>query len=394
MHVLIIKTSSLGDVIHTLPALTDASRAIPGIRFDWAVEEAFSEIPSWHPAVERVIPVAIRRWRKAPVKALLSGEWFRCTRALAATRYDATIDAQGLLKSAILTRYTSRPVHGLDRSCAREPLASRFYTHLHVVPPGQHAVERVRGLFAQALGYTVPEGPGDYGLDRARLRPDPAAPATDAPYLLFLHGTTWPTKHWPEAYWRRLVALAAGAGWQIRLPWGNAAERARAERLAAAAPGVTVLPRLTLAGMAGQIAGASACVSVDTGLGHLAAAFGVPTVSLFGPTDPGYTGAWGANQFHLASNFPCSPCLQKRCSYHPQPEEAARFDLASEQPLCFTRLDPGRVWTAVEAVITHGALPVTVLPQSDGRDGDVAPPEPPAGMHRPLVRSAFDRKAS
>jgi heptosyltransferase-1 len=391
MRVLIVKTSSLGDIIHTLPALTDAARAIPGIRFDWVVEEAFAEIPTWHPAVDRVIPVAIRRWRKAPVRAWLSGEWRRCTRALGAARYDATIDAQGLLKSALLTRYASRPVHGLDRGCVREPLASRFYSHRHAVPPGQHAVERVRGLFAKALGYPLPGGPGDYGLDPARVIADPAAPGASAPYLLFLHGTTWATKHWPELYWRQLVERAVAAGWNVRLPWGNAAELARARRLAADLPAVTILPRLKLAGIAAEVARATACVAVDTGLGHLAAAFGVPTVSLFGPTDPGYTGAWGANQVHLASNFHCAPCLQRRCGYHPDTGERARFDIVAEHPLCFTRLDPPRVWEALAELMMKGAVPAATPTVPGGGDADAGAP---AGMQRTLVRAVFDRKAN
>ena len=152
MKVLLVKTSSLGDVVHTLPALTDAQRAIPGIRFDWVVEEGFAEIPTWHPAVDQVIPVAIRRWRKSPWQTLRSGEWRRFKARLRETRYDLVIDAQGLLKSAWLTRYVKAPVAGLDRDSAREPLAARFYDRCYAVPREQHALERVRQLFAQALG--------------------------------------------------------------------------------------------------------------------------------------------------------------------------------------------------------------------------------------------------
>jgi len=185
LRVLIIKTSSLGDVVHTLPALTDAARAIPGIRFDWVVEEGFAEIPAWHPAVSQVLPVAIRRWRKHPLRTWRSGEWARFKQRLRETRYDLVIDAQGLLKSAWLTRYVSAPVAGLDRDSAREPLASRFYDRRYAVAKDQHALERVRQLFAKALGYTLPPGTGDYGLNRAAMM-DAAA----QPYLLFLHGTT------------------------------------------------------------------------------------------------------------------------------------------------------------------------------------------------------------
>ncbi|WP_137887106.1 lipopolysaccharide heptosyltransferase I [Pseudomonas sp. 2FE] len=347
MRVLLVKTSSLGDVIHTLPALTDAARAIPGIQFDWVVEEGFAEIPAWHPAVAQVIPVAIRRWRKNLWQTLKNGDWRRFKRRLRETDYDLVIDAQGLLKSAWLTRYVKAPVAGLDRASAREPLASRLYDRGYAVPRGQHAVERVRQLFAQALDYPLPGSVGDYGLKRAQLAGTPAG----APYLLFLHGTTWDTKHWPEAYWRELAERMGALGWAVRLPWGNPAEKARAERIAAGLENAAVLPKLALAGMAKVLAGARACVAVDTGLGHLAAALDVPTLSLFGPTNPGLTGAYGRSQIHLASDFPCAPCLKKTCAYQPTAEDKRWHDLKREWPLCFTRLNPQRVATELEALL-------------------------------------------
>jgi len=299
VRVLLVKTSSLGDVVHTLPALTDARRALPAIQFDWVVEEGFAEIPAWHPAVAQVIPVAIRRWRQRPLQTLRSGEWKRFKARLRETRYDLVIDAQGLLKSAWLTRYVSAPVAGLDRASAREPLAARFYDRRYPVPREQHALERVRQLFAQALGYPLPDTVADYGLDRSQL----ATPG-EQPYLLFLHGTTWPSKHWPEAYWRELAERMIGFGWAIRLPWGNAEEKARAERIASGLPAVSVLPRLNLGGIAKVVAGARACVAVDTGLGHLAAALDVPSISLYGPTLPGRVGAYGRSQVHLCASGP------------------------------------------------------------------------------------------
>jgi len=299
VRVLLVKTSSLGDLIHTLPALTDAQRAIPGIQFDWVVEEGFAEIPAWHPAVAQVIPVAIRRWRKHPLQTLRSGEWRRFKARLRETRYDLVIDAQGLLKSAWLTRYVKAPVAGFDRDSIREPLASRFYDRCYAVPRDQHALERVRQLFAQALGYSIPDLIADYGLDRSQL----ATPG-EQPYLLFLHGTTWPSKHWPEAYWRQLAERMSEFGWAIRLPWGNAEEKARAERIAQGLPSASVLPRLNLGGVAKVVAGARACVAVDTGLGHLAAALDVPSISLYGPTLPGRVGAYGRSQVHLCAPGP------------------------------------------------------------------------------------------
>ncbi|WP_054913388.1 MULTISPECIES: lipopolysaccharide heptosyltransferase I [Pseudomonas] len=346
MRVLIIKTSSLGDVIHTLPALTDAAHALPGIRFDWVVEEGFAEIPSWHPAVDQVIPVAIRRWRKNLWQTLKSGEWKAFKQRLRARKYDLVIDAQGLVKSAWLTRYVKAPVAGLDRYSAREGWASRFYDRRLSVATGQHAVERVRQLFAMALAYDLPEGIGNYGLDLERLQLPPAAP-----YVVFLHGTTWATKHWPEAYWRELAERMGRRKLEVRLPWGNPAEKARAERIAQGLNNCQVLPKLNLVGVARVLAAAKACVAVDTGLGHLAAALDVPTISLFGPTNPGLTGAYGRTQIHQASDWPCAPCLQKKCTYKPSADDLARFDLKREWPLCFTRLNPEHVASRLSALL-------------------------------------------
>jgi len=339
VRVLLIKTSSLGDVIHALPALTDAAHAIPGIRFDWVVEEGFAEIPTWHPAVDQVIPVAIRRWRKNLWQTFKNGEWRQFKKRIREQKYDLVIDAQGLVKSAWLTRYVKKtPIAGLDRYSAREGFSSRFYDRRLSVAKGQHAVERIRQLFALALGYDIPEGIGNYGLDRSRLEE-----VGVAPYVVFLHGTTWDTKHWPELYWRQLAERLGRAGLHVCLPWGNPAEKARAERIAQGLKNAQVLPRLNLAGVARVLASAKACVAVDTGLGHLAAALDVPTVSLFGPTNPGLTGAYGKSQVHVASDFPCAPCLRKKCNYKPSVEDLRRFDLKREWPLCFTRLNPERV---------------------------------------------------
>ncbi|GAA4650938.1 lipopolysaccharide heptosyltransferase I [Kistimonas scapharcae] len=298
MKALVIKTSSMGDVIHTLPALTDASEAIEGIRFDWIVEEGFSEIPAWHPVVDRIIPVAIRRWRKHPLSTWRNGEWRKFRETVDQTKYDIVIDAQGLLKSAWLTRYTHGSVHGLDKNSAREPMAARFYDTPHAVAKNQHAVERVRQLFAQSLGYEIPRHKGhfhldsDYFIDIQGIRPIQQ-------YMVFLHGTTWETKHWPEAYWCDLARHVTQSGYAVCLPWGNENERLRAERIATAVDGVRVLPQLNLRDIASVIAGASAVVAVDTGLGHLTAALEVPAVSLYGPTSPDLVGAYGENQVHL-----------------------------------------------------------------------------------------------
>jgi lipopolysaccharide heptosyltransferase I len=305
MRVLVVKLSSLGDVIHTLPALTDAARAIPGIRFDWAVEEALTEIPGWHPAVDRVIPVALRRWRQRLLRNFSNTEWNRLRAGLRTQRYDAVIDAQGLLKSAFIARLVKAPRYGMDWRSARERLASLAYQHRIQVPRDLHAVERTRVLFARALDYPLPASTGDYDL-RGRL-PASTADLNDesgdelSGSLLFFHGSARDEKLWPEDHWVQLTRLVVQYGYTVWLPWGSEAEHARAERIAERAAGARVLPRLDLHGLAAILQGVSAAVAVDTGLAHLSAALDVPTVSLYGPTDTRLIGAYGRNQSHIQS---------------------------------------------------------------------------------------------
>ena len=297
MRVLVVKLSSLGDVIHTLPALTDASRAMPGIRFDWAVEEAFAEIPAWHPAVDRVIPVALRRWRKHPLQSFGSPEWRRCKANLRRQHYDAVIDAQGLLKSAFIARLVKAPRYGMDKMSARERLASLFYHHRVRVPLQLHAVERIRVLFARSLKYPLPSQRGEYQV-RVKLQ---RGTQKQTASVLFFHSTARAEKLWPEAHWIQLAQLAAERGYQVWLPWGSQAERERADRIAAADGHAQVLPRLDLLGLVSMLMEVAGAVAVDTGLAHLSAALDVPTVSLYGPTNTALIGAYGRNQVHIQS---------------------------------------------------------------------------------------------
>lgn len=302
MKVLIVKTSSMGDVIHTLPALTDAQKAIPNIQFDWVVEQPFAEIPKWHSAVNQVIPVAIRRWRKNLLSTQTWQAWKSYKQQLQATQYDAIIDAQGLLKSAVLvTRLAHGTKYGYDKQSAREGLSSCFYDRTFDIPYQQHAVERIRKLFAMALGYDLPTTIGDYGI-ADKFAKNLANPTACNPYIVAIHATTREDKHWQEAYWVELLQQLSKQGIAIHLPWGNDKEKARAERLAQVSSLVKVLPKLTLAELALEIAGATAVVSVDTGLSHLTAALDKPNVILYGATDPKLIGAYGKQQHYLTTH--------------------------------------------------------------------------------------------
>jgi len=339
MKVLIVKMSSLGDVIHALPALSDAKKAIPEITFHWVIEERFATIAHWHPAVSKVIPIALRRWRKAWLAKTTRAEMRAFKEELRRESYDAVVDLQGLLKSAWVTRLVKAERFGYDRKSIREPLASFFYHKKFAVSRKQHAVDRNRQLLCQALYYPFRDVMPDYGIPRQHYSDETLSKDR---YLLCFHGTTWANKHWPESYWIALVQRVTAQGLQVKLGWGSEVEKARAERIASVCRHAVVLERLDLEGLGLVIANAVAVVSVDTGLGHLAAAFDVPTLALYGPTDPVKSGILGEQQFNLSADFPCAPCLKRQCAYRKP---------ASEWPACFTTVSPDRVWAALERMV-------------------------------------------
>ena len=285
--ILFIKTSSLGDVIHHMPALTEARKARPDARFTWLVEEAFAPLVRLHSAVAEVIPVAWRRWRKSLYAPATLSEIAGNLRAIRAPRYDEIVDSQGLLRTAIIARLARGRRHGYDAASIREPLAALFYDVRHSVSRDLHAVERNRILSGLSLGFT-PQGVPDFGLDRARF------PAPGERYGVLLHATARPGKQWPEAHWIALGHVLAGQGIDLVLPWGTDAERARSERIASALPRARVPERAPLDAVARLIAGAQFVVGVDTGLLHLAAALGVPLVAIFAGSKPGLTGPVGS----------------------------------------------------------------------------------------------------
>lgn len=290
MRILIVKTSSLGDVIHNLPVISDIRRHFPDAEIDWCVEDSFAAIPRLHPAVRRVIPVALRRWRKKLLQAATWAEIAEFRRQVSAEAYDAIIDTQGLLKSALIASRARGPRLGYTADSAREPLAARCYhRHFHVSRE-LHAVVRNRRLAGAALGYPV-DGEPDYGIDTAPGR-FPWLP--HRPYVVFLTATSRDDKLWPEANWLALGRSLNSQGFSAILPGGSASERERAARLAAAIPGALTAPPMSIPDLAALLAGARAAVGVDTGLTHLAVAEKTPTVAIYTATDPGLTGVLGA----------------------------------------------------------------------------------------------------
>lgn len=340
MRVLLIKTSSMGDILHTLPALTDAQQALPTVSFDWLIEEAFAEIPLWHKAVNEVIPISLRRWRKGIFAKSTKTEWRHLRLLLKERKYDVILDAQGLIKSALFTFLTKGKRAGLDWRSARESLASLAYQHKCSVNYHQHAVVRMRSLFSQALAFPTILGPANFGLDKTSFFQEQS---NSVPYLVFLHATTWATKQWPEVYWIELANLAVKAGLQVKMSGGNDAELARSKRIAGASPAIHVLPRQTISDMAVLLANAYGVVALDTGFGHLAGALGVPTLALYGPTNPELTGVLGERAQNELTDFHCSPCLRRHC----------RYKVSEIMPPCFTKLAPSLVWQKLVKLINN-----------------------------------------
>lgn len=357
MRVLIVKVSSLGDIIHTLPAVTDACRAHKDLVFDWVVEESFAEVPGWHPAVENVIPVAIRRWRRNLIKTYLNHEFRAFKKSLQGVHYDLVIDAQGLIKSGMISRISKGLTVGLSNRTIREPMATLFYNKAYSVPWTEHAVDRVRELFSRALQYEYDKDHVDYGIELKKFpQLDSVKNFDDEKSLVFLHGTTWSTKHWPEHYWRRLAHLAATEGYRVLLPWGDQQEKQRAELIAQGNDLATVLDKETLSGLASRIQQSEGVIAVDTGLGHMAAALSKPTISLYGPTDPGLSGTYGNMQLHLNSNLNCAPCVKKVCNYSgPGVTDEYESKSFAVLPPCFSSHKPEMVWQQFKELLNKSS---------------------------------------
>jgi heptosyltransferase I len=301
--ILIIKTSSLGDVVHQMPAITDARRNRPDARIAWVVEEALAPLAKLHPAVDEVIAVSTRRWRTRFLQSSTWSEISQFRAQMSAVNAEKVVDTQGLIRSAVIARMASGERHGYDASSIREPIASYFYDIRHKVTRDQHAVTRNRLLTGLSLGYS-PDAPIDYGLARPPK-------STDTPYAILLHGTSRAAKEWREADWIGTGKWLRGQGLDVVLPWGSEAERLRSERLAAAIPGARILERQPLDATAKIIANASLVVGVDTGLLHLAAACGVPLIAVFLATDPGLTGPVGSGSITVIGGKGSYPSFER-----------------------------------------------------------------------------------
>ncbi|MBP9721743.1 MAG: lipopolysaccharide heptosyltransferase I [Gammaproteobacteria bacterium] len=360
MRVLIVKTSSMGDIVHTLPAVTELLKNIPEATIDWVVEEAFVDIPEAHPKINKIIPLALRRWRKKLFHKNTWAEIYNFLNNLRAVKYDYIIDAQGLLKSAMISRLAKLDsannkagIYGLDKFSSRGKHISWLYQKKINIPTNQHAVLRVKQLFAAIFNYKL-DNKTNYGLEKS------SSPESikiikiiksAKPYLVFLHCTTWESKKWPTQFWQDLITKALAAGYNIKLNSGNPKELEQAKLIASKFPkyigsAVEIMPAQTIKNLINIISASDGVVCVDTGLGHLAAALNKPGVGIYGSTSVSLTSILSKSFINLASEYRCSPCLLKQCNL---------LDANNIYPPCYIELSPDVVWQKLELQLAQTA---------------------------------------
>lgn len=291
MKVLIVRTSSLGDLVHMLPAISDIAKQVPDAKIDWVVEAAFAEIPAWHSAVNEVIPVSQRQWRKAWWKPSVWAARHAVIQRIQKAHYDVVIDMQALLKSIRWVRAAQGIKHGLDWKSAREPLCSLFYDCKHRVAFWQPAVTRQRLLASLVWGYEV-SGTPDFGLQHftEQAQKQPAA----QPYAVMMPSASRADKLWSSSHWQHVFDLLQQNGLALKLLAGNDTEAAYSQTLIQGRENAMVLPRMGLTAVAEVLSGATIMVGLDSGLTHLSAALGRDTIGIYKASTPVRTPLIGA----------------------------------------------------------------------------------------------------
>lgn len=286
-RILIVKTSSMGDVVHAQPTVSDIVAHHPGAVIDWLVEAPFAAIPLMNPRLRRVLPMQWRKWRQTLLRGSTWAQMRQLRQALRAEPYDLVLDLQGLLKSALWARQAHAPVAGYDRASIREPAAAWLYQRTAAVARQAHAVERCRALAAAHLDYAMPQTPPDFGLRAPR-----AVWLPRATYGLLIPNASRRDKLWPQRHWVAIGKRMLELGWMPVVLWGRPEEQSLAESIAAGCNG-DVPPFLKVGEVASVLAGAQQIVGLDTGFTHLAAALGRPTLGIYCDHEPGLAGITG-----------------------------------------------------------------------------------------------------
>jgi len=342
MRVLIIKLTSMGDLMHALPALTDAVKAIPGIEFDWVVDKTFSEVPLWHPAVKNVITTAHRQWKKNIIQSWREGLLSQFNQKLNKNDYDLVIDLQNNMKSATVSWFYKGDVHGFDKGYCRERLAYKAYKHRYAIPENQHAINRIRQILSQALAYPLVDTPPDYGTNFEQYDLPELNFVLPEKYLIFVHNASWLSKIWPLTSWQGLINKVVEHGYSVLLPCGNDEEHQRAQQIATVNDKAHALPRLTLNEIAALTYRADGAMCSDTGLAHLAAVAGTPAQTIYGATDTGLIGTVGRHQHHIVSEMNCAPCYKRICT---------RPEAINGEPVCMDEISIETAWHRLKAIL-------------------------------------------
>ena len=295
--ILLVKLSSLGDVLHNLPIVWDLRARLPDAQIDWVVEEGYVHLlepllsRDGLQGIDRIIPFGLRRWKKNLLSLATWKEFFAFRKALQATAYDALIETQGLLKSAIVCalakKSSSAVIAGLANATefsGYEPLARSFYNQSVQVPTQCHAVDRSRWVMCSALDWPLIErgdAPQFYPSEFIASIPKSSVAGLLSPYVLCFHSTARDAKRWSNDNWIALGKDLSAKGYQLVFPWGNAAEKAVSQLLASQISGALVPPAFSIEEAFSVIAGAALTVGVDTGLTHLAAVLNKPTVEIY-----------------------------------------------------------------------------------------------------------------
>lgn len=353
MKVLLIKMSSMGDIFHTFPAVTDLLKFRPNIELHWVVEEGFAEIVSWHPGVARIIPIALRKWMKMRNKTAWK-EFKEWKAELNKTQYDLVIDAQGLLKSLFIAKSSqSNNIQGYDRKSARESWVSYFYNQSYSVDKSLHAVQRTRILLSKIGQYQIDKH-FSFGIQQY------FAPIEKKQnQLIFIVGTSWTTKLWSPEQWQMLAKIAISAGYDVEIIWGTESEKLLAESIIKVCPEATrPLERMSITAVAQKLVAATAIVGLDTGFSHLAGALEVPTIALYGATSPIKVGLIGnhTRNLQLEKILDCMPCHKRQCKLLPEK--------SVNSPPCLANIDAVYVWEALQDKIDKSLQTLIISPET------------------------------
>ena len=326
---LIIKPSSLGDIVQALPVLTSLREAHPKAHIAWLVATVFADLLEGHPRLDRVVTFDRRRYGSIGKSFGATADFVAFVEGLRREKFTAVIDLQGLFRSGFLTAATGAPSR-VGFAAARE-LAPMFYTLAVPMPRKEmHAVDRYMAL-ARHIGLMDPQAtdhlpiaPEARETVRQRLRAEGLAP-DDAMVVVSPHAR-WPTKQWPPERFAEVVRrLHEQSGTRAVLIGSSAAAPIAREIAATAASArpVDLVNRTTLREMVALVAEARAMVTNDSGPMHVAAAIGTPVVAIFGPTSAERTGPYGPGHRVLAAAAPCRPCFRRKCLYSSGPEALA-----------------------------------------------------------------------